>query len=431
MSFAEHPRAGRVVPDPEQFPILLLGDFSGRVNRRVRDGLAGRRPVPVDRDNLDDVIASCAVGLDLPGARLRFRELEDFHPDRILTALPRGEPDAEPAPEPPRRAASAAYSGSLLDDMVTHEEEARRPPAAEDSLDLPAFLKRVTAPHLVPRSDPEAAAREARAAASAAGRLRAILHHPDFQAVEASWRAVDWLVRRLDTDGDLRLYLLDASLGEVLADPRALAATLADSGPWALIAANYVFGQAPADARVLEMLARIAAAVEAPFLAEALPPSGPDSPEEWGRFRRSPEARWIGLALPRFLLRLPYGAGTVPVESLAFEEMPEPDHAQYLWGSPAFACAGLLGESFLAEGWALRPGIRRRLDGLPVHFYREGGETVAKPCAEVVLNEKDVDFLMDGGFMPLASVKNEDAAVLVRFHSVADPPAALPGRWAR
>jgi type VI secretion system protein ImpC len=261
--------------------------------------------------------------------------------------------------------------------------------------------------------------------------MRAILHHPDFQAAEAAWRAVDWLVRRLDTGSDLKIYILDASLGEIMADPRAFAATLAASGPWALIAANYVFGQTARDARVLNMLGRTAAAAGAPFVAEALPPSGAGTPVEWDEFRRSPEARWVGLALPRFLLRLPYGAGTVPIESFAFEEMPAPDHAQYLWGNPAFACAYLLGESFLLEGWTLRPGIRRRVEGLPVHSYREGTENVAKPCAEVILAETDIDFLMERGFMPLASVKNEDAAVLVRFHSVADPPAALPGRWSQ
>ena len=92
------------------------------------------------------------------------------------------------------------------------------------------------------------------------------------------------------------------------------------------------------------------------------------------QLRRSPEARWLGLALPRFLLRLPYGKDTSPIEAFPFEEMPESEHSAYLWGNPAFFCAQLIGQSFEAHGWDLARRLARRIDNLPMHVYREDGE---------------------------------------------------------
>jgi len=168
----------------------------------------------------------------------------------------------------------------------------------------------------------------------------------------------------------------------------------------------------------------------APFLAEAQPPSGEGGTKDWMDLRQSTIASWIGLALPRFLLRLPYGAGTSPSEEFEFEEMPQSVHSEYLWGNPAFCCAYLLGEAFRSHGWNLRPGMQRRMDGLPLHVYRDGAQSVNKPCAEVLLSEKDADHLLEAGYMPLASLKDQDAVLLVRFQSIADPPTALAGRWA-
>jgi type VI secretion system protein ImpC len=136
------------------------------------------------------------------------------------------------------------------------------------------------------------------------------------------------------------------------------------------------------------------------------------------------------MAMPRFLLRLPYGKDTSAIDSFPFEEMPQtdkaPEHKAYLWGNPAFFCAYLLGKSFLAHGWKLNP-LERRIDNLPMHVYHEDGESVAKPCAEVLLSEREAFKLLDAGFMPLASLKYEPSALVVRFQSIADPTAPLAG----
>ncbi len=145
-----------------------------------------------------------------------------------------------------------------------------------------------------------------------------------------------------------------------------------------------------------------------------------------------PEASAIGLALPRFLLRLPYGKKTDPIESFDFEEMPEaPSHEDYLWGNPAFACAALLAQSFSEYGWEMRPGAHAQIDGLPLHVYQRDGESELKPCAEALLTEDAAAHILENGLMPLVSLKERDSVRLVRFQSIAKPLRALAGGWQR
>jgi type VI secretion system protein ImpC len=152
--------------------------------------------------------------------------------------------------------------------------------------------------------------------------------------------------------------------------------------------------------------------------------------EAFRAVRGSAAARWIGLALPRFLLRLPYGKETDSTETFAFEEMPSPpEHERYLWGHPALACAYLLGEAFTRAGWQMRPGMVADIDGLPLHVYRDGPEKQLKPCAEVLLTEDAAELLLERGFMPLISFRGTDRVRVFRFQSIASPLAALAGRW--
>jgi len=439
VSAAGEPSAAVVDPDAP-FRILILGDFSGRANRRLHASLAGRRPVPVDMDNFDQAIEQMLPALKLPRATLQFRELDDFHPDHLYRAAgvfqelagmkspPRPAAKAAPAPAPSPPPESLVPG--LLDSMIETTEA--RPPAAsfEETGDLAAFINRIMAPYLEERPDPGQVEWAARMNAVAGELMRNILHHPDFQAIEAAWRAVWMLVQELTTDGEIKISVFDATLQELMDDRSGTEKLIAGrQDPWALIAANFDFGQSEEDAARLRAFGRMAGAIRAPFLAEAQPPSESMTQPHWQALRRSAAARSIGLVLPRFLMRLPYGKSTTPTEALAFEEMPESVHAHYLWANPAFACVHLIGQAFRSHGWEMRPGVYRRIDGLPLHVYQSEGETVNKPCAEVLLSERDADFLLEHGFMPLASLKNEDAVLLVRFQSIADPPAPLAGRW--
>ena len=412
------------------FQILILGDFSGRANHGAPASLGRRRLRQVDADNLDRALEEMEVSLDLPQISLRFRALDDFHPDRIYQNAEvfhkLAEARSRPAPAlAPERKSHQELGHSLLESMLEQEEK----PEDLDN-DLPAFIKKVTAGHLATPEDPRRQEWAARVDATAADLMRSVLHNPHFQALEAAWRAVWMLIQRLQPDSELKIFLFDATLEELTAEPGWMEKHLVNpNAPWAVIAGNFAFGQTAEDAVHLQRLGRFAAAMTAPFLGEGQPPSEEDAEPHWLELRHSPEAHWIGLAVPRFLLRLPYGNDTSPVESFDFEEMPESVHSAYLWANPAFACACLLGEAFREDGWDMQPRQHRQLDQLPLHVYEEDGESQIKPCAEVLLTESDTDFLLTQGLMPLASVRDQDAAILLRFQSIADPPARLAGKW--
>jgi type VI secretion system protein ImpC len=150
----------------------------------------------------------------------------------------------------------------------------------------------------------------------------------------------------------------------------------------------------------------------------------------WRQLRAHPDACWIGLAMPRILLRLPYGGDPSGTESFDFQEMPQPPlHEAYLWGSPAIALVCLLGQGFTANGWQLHPGQRNRLDGLPAHNYHAGGESLIMPPSETWLTDRVAAQILDQGVMPLASSRSSNSILLVKSQSIADPPRPLAGGW--
>ncbi len=393
--------------------------------------MAGRKPILIDRDNFEDVLADLQPELKLGRMVLSFRDLDDFHPDQIYRKQDEFEDFVETRKRPavgPKPAPPPDPGRSLLDQMLDFQAPPE-PAPMEANGDLAEFIKRSMAPHLV-HEDPQQKARIEAADSAAASAMREVLHNREFQELEAAWRAVWMLVRGLETGETLKVYLFDVTLAELIADLDGTVKLLTTARtPWSAIAANFYFGQSSTDAKVLSMMGRIAEHARAPFLAGAALEE--DASPDWQALRHAPESHWIGLTLPRFLLRLPYGKKTSPVESFEFEEMPESDHAAYLWGNPAFACAYLLGKTFLHEGWDMRPGAIRQIGDLPLHVYQEDGEPTAKPCAETLMTEKQSGLLMEQGFMPLASLKGTDSILLVRFQSISDPAAALGGRWQR
>ncbi len=422
----------------DPFRILILGDFSGKSDRA---GLAGSKPRRIDRDNFDDVMRG--MGVQLPALNLSFNELADFDPDslfrrcdafRNVAAPERTEKTAAPAsPRSLESDVARLTSGSLLDDIVEQADAPARGVRPRD--ELQSLIENVVSPHLVAREDQETMDARARSLTAQQALMRGILHDPRFQALEAAWRALDLLVRRLDTDGALSIEILDATKQEVIRGERELRRLLVQetvetpgAQAWGVIIGNYVFNQSCEDALALAKMAAVARDAGAPFIAEAEPPS--QASAEWESLRKSRDARWIGLALPRFLGRLPYGRATYAIESFAFEEIEStPQHSDFLWTNPAFACALLLGRSFNDSGWSFRPGADREISGLPYFTYVRDGETQAQPCAEVLLTDSEIDYIQEQGFMALASIKNRDAVFLMRFQSIADPLAGLSGRW--
>jgi type VI secretion system protein ImpC len=326
---------------------------------------------------------------------------------------------------------------------------------------MAAYVRSIVGPHIIPKPDarqPEMLAQVDKAVGEAMG---AILHHPDFQALEAAWRGLDLLARGIETDEQLKLYILDVSLAELAADFGS-ADDLSSTGiykllvdqtvrtpgapTWAVLGGNYVFDGGLVNVELLCRIALIASKAGAPFLAaadsailgcrslaETPDPSEwkPASEETWSFVRSFPEAAYLGLASPRVLLRLPYGKQTSPLESFPFEEMPQPNHARYLWGNPVFACMMLIGQAFSEYGWAMRPGMVAEIGGLPVHVYKDAdGDPQMKGAGEALLTQNAAERMLEKGLIPVVSFKGQDRIRVAGFQSVAKPHRPLAGRWA-
>lgn len=439
---AEKSQKAEVVDPDEPFRILVMGNFSGGAGRN-------RRPVEIDRDNFDQVMGLLAPELRLPfgGAEvpIRFRELDDFHPDQLLAHLAifqqlrdlrnrMSDPStfkAAVAEMEPRRAPSQPdvtnMSGADLLRMMTGEEgpatAASRAPARST---WDRMLSELVGKYATENPDPRQPAWVARVDEAISGEMRAVLHHPKFQALEAAWRGLYFLIRKLDTGEELKVYVMDLPQEE-LATGLGDIVRVVESENFAVIAGLYAFGKD--DEPLLERMGAIAQNAGAPFLS-GLAPDVVGIEEVFGTVRQSLKAKWIGLVMPRFLLRLPYGAATDETETFSFEEMPgQPHHQEYLWGNSAIACAYLLGEAFSRYGWKMRPGMVQDIEGLPAHVYKVDGASEIKPCAEILMTENAAELLLDRGFMPLASMKGTDRVRLVRFQSLAKPAAALAGKW--
>ena len=150
----------------------------------------------------------------------------------------------------------------------------------------------------------------------------------------------------------------------------------------------------------------------------------------FAELRRTPGSEHLGIALPRFLLRQPYGPGSDAIETFPFTELPaENPHESYLWGSAAFLCGHLLVNSFANDGWDMElGGTGGQIGGLPVHVFKADGETQTTPCAEEWLSEKAADAILARGLMPVLSVRGRDSVLLVSLRSISDPARALAFR---
>jgi type VI secretion system protein ImpC len=244
-------------------------------------------------------------------------------------------------------------------------------------------------------------------------RMREFLHHPRLQAVEAAWRGLDFVIRsNACVDSPVRIRIAHFPKAEVASDLVAgRMQALLSARKWRAVIGLYAFGPDVADIEFLRHMALLSANVGAPFIAEG----SADMGDHWTELRSIPEASYLGLALPRFLLRLPYGARINPNDSFPFEEMPSaPVHAHYLWGNPALAFLTLL-----TAGGALN------LEGLPIHIYQQEGEWKMTPCSEVWMTETQILALIDLGLMPLVSFRDSDRVRLAGFRAINGDELAL------
>ena len=364
----------------------------------------------------------------LGDAELVFHSLTDFEPDSIyrksdlfaplrdhtgqaLYSEPEESEGQTPLKPTPEQIARLTSPGGLLDAILEKSSSTTNggaaAPAPKRVDELQSMVERIVAPYSTPAESEESK----RAAAERTQRLSLlmahILHDEGFQALEAAWRGLDLLVHGLDTDTDIHLYILDISKEKLAAGLRETANVRETSvyrtlaGRWGLMVGNLSFDrEVVPDVEALERVSALAQALGAPFIAEWLTSREENAKAQaaWEVLRRSAAARYVGLALPRFLLRLPYGKETVAVDGFAFEEMTgEPVHQEYLWGNPAFACALVLGKLYEQQKSLGPVPVNMRLNDLPLHIFEVSGEKRARPCTEVLLSDHDIQALLDEG----------------------------------
>jgi type VI secretion system protein ImpC len=290
-----------------------------------------------------------------------------------------------------------------------------------------------------------------------------ILHAPEFQKLEASWRGLYYLVSQTDPSSTVKIKVLNVSKKELWKDlSRAPEfdqtaifkkvheeeyATLGGQ-PFAVLIGDYEWSRLPGDIEALEHISHVAAATHAPFISAVSPEmfNLADFTElglprdlskifdnniytKWKRFRESEEARYVGLVLPRILLRLPYGAETVPVETFPYQEsVTEGNHDRYLWGNAAYAFAVRLTSAFQRYGWCAEiRGVEKGgvVRGLPLHRTQaDAGETIQCPT-EIPITDRRQDELCRLGFIALCYSKNSDYAAFLEAPSCHKPRGYL------
>ena len=274
--------------------------------------------------------------------------------------------------------------------------------------------------------------------------INLIMHHEDFQKLEGAWRGLHYLVNNTETDEMLKIRFMNISkldLGKTLKRYKGTAwdqsplfkkiyeAEYGQFGgePFGCLVGDYYFDQTAPDVELLGEMSQVAAAAHAPFIAGASPTvmqmetwqelANPrdltkifTTPEyaAWRSLRESEDSRYLGLAMPRYLSRLPYGAKTNPVEDFDFEEdTGAADHSRYTWSNAAYAMATNINRSFKLYGWCSRiRGVESggAVEGLPVHtFPTDDGGVDMKCPTEIAISDRREAELAKNGFMPLAA----------------------------
>jgi type VI secretion system protein ImpC len=490
--------------DNQPFCIAVLADLSGQAEKTGKS-FAEHKFIAIDRDNFDEILEKTAPSLSLSMSTgsaehvlIGFKELDDFHPDALydkleifsrLRSIRRRlqnnatfdeaaseimgwlvEPEEhsgvdEKEDVEKKSATSNEPPEELLNSVLSATQQ---PPTELESVlqtgGIDRLVKEIIAPYVEPAANPQQPDMIDAVDEAIAGHMRQILHHPEFQRLEATWRSIYFLTRRLETDRHLKIYLLDVSKDELAADLGGEVSISAlrkhfcepalNDINWGLILGDYIFEDRIEDVLLLSQLGEIAHCAGAPFLAGARETiAGCDSfarsadPEDWQyslkpgfeqawtMLQESDVAEYIGLALPRFLLRLPYGKKTRPIESFSFEELEgeiEGWHEAHLWGNAAFIKAEQLARAYSDGGWESMPGEYIRSENLPAYYYDdEDGETVMMPCAEIYLTEKGGKQLSSQGLITLWSVKNQDAISSSGFQSLSSSQVQLKGRWVK
>ncbi len=370
--------------------------------------------------------------------------------------------DAQRLAQPAAAAEQTAERG-LLDQIVDEGRLARDPAARERGKNLvKEFVAQVLEGAMTVSKDAEAmiTARIAQIDHLVSLQLNEVLHHAEFQKLEASWRGLKYLMDQSETGEKLKIRVLNVTKKELLRDLQrapefdqsALFKKVYEEeygvfggAPFSALLGNYEFGRGPEDIELLEKISNVAAAAHAPFLTGTAPDmlnmdsfSTIDAPRDmakifdsaeyakWKSFRQSEDSRYVGLCLPHILMRLPYGKNGASIEGFNYEEgVDGSDHNKYLWGNAAWSLGARLTAAFANYGWcaAIR-GVEGGglVEGLPTHtFTTDSGDVALKCPTESPITDRREKELADLGFVPLLHCKGTDYAAFFSVQSAQKP----------
>ncbi|NDZ13081.1 type VI secretion system contractile sheath large subunit [Variovorax sp. WS11] len=289
-----------------------------------------------------------------------------------------------------------------------------------------------------------------------------ILHNEEFQQLESAWRGLHYMVNNTETDENLKIRVMDISKKELHKTLKKFKGAAWDQSPmfkkvyeqeygqfggepFGAIVGDYHFDQSPPDVELLGEMAKIAASAHAPFITGASSNlmqmeswqelANPrdltkifSTPEYagWRSLRESDDSKYIGLCMPRFLARTPYGAKTNPVEEFDFEEdVSGSDHSKYAWANAAYAMATNINRSYKLYGWGSRiRGIESggAVENLPLHTFPSDDGGVDQKCpTEIAISDRREAELSKAGLLSLIHRKNSDFAAFIGAQSLHKP----------
>jgi type VI secretion system protein ImpC len=351
----------------------------------------------------------------------------------------------------------------LLDRIVDQGRMGREPAARERGKELVRnFVNEVLQGTVTIAPDTEAMinARIAQIDELLSAQLNEIMHNPEFQRLEGTWRGLFYLLSNTETSVSLKIKVFNVNKKDLLKDLQkasefdqsALFKKVYEEefgvfggAPFGALIGDYDFGKGGQDMELLEKIASVAAAAHAPFVTGASPEMFNlesytllDQPRDlakifdtteyakWKSFRQSEDSRYVALTAPRVLIRQPYGMNTVPVEAFNYEEQVDgTDHSKYLWANAAWAMGTRITQAFALYGWtATIRGVESGglVEGLPVHNFRtESGDLAMKCPTEVPISDRREKELADLGFVPLVHQKGTDKACFFSVQSAQKP----------
>ena len=451
----------------DRLNIGVFGNFAG--SKRLQQPT---RPIRVNIDNIDTVLEQCQPQLTFANETITFTQLEDFHPDSLIARVPSLGKIYQYITEirrDGRQAPCFAEAAGLLNEIVLAPEETPGPEAPEPADQSSPFETllgaKTTASHTPSERKPDSTVNQllrdiigdsiqfpdAQAETVVNGltallseKLCTFLHIPEFQQLESLWHGLHFLISELDVEDPVSVYLLNSSrevLTEAVANSSQFHQTelwqnvIESSGiSWSFFIATWNY--ASDDLESIRHLGKWAEAAQSFIVAGARPQlvglenlrgaffqdqlTFPQD-ETWQSLPTTSESNHIGLALGRFLLRAPYGKGSDPIQSFAFEEaQPSMEHENYLWAHPGFACAKAWSEHFIEHESRDVP-IMARVDDLPYSADAQG----QVPVVECWMSETVMALIEQNRIIPLVSVKNSTSLLVGGNKSLSGKPLSF------